>query len=212
MDGRFDDGKDDEALRTIGEVALALGIKPHVLRYWEQQFPSLRPLKRSGGRRYYRPADVALVERIDRLVNEDGYTLKGARKVIADMNEEAAENAGSRAGENTPEDRSVSESSMDRTARGAITVSSGDLVDQAASDGGLDAFFGRKAAEAPSAAVRTERDHGDRPEAGEPMPTGTNEAENPTFVAASDPGELSLLEVADQLRSIRDRLAAAIQA
>ena len=74
----FDDGKDASALRTIGEVSGALGIKAHVLRYWEQQFPMLQPLKRSGGRRYYRPADVALIETIDRLVNKQGYTLKGA--------------------------------------------------------------------------------------------------------------------------------------
>ncbi|WP_338445547.1 MerR family transcriptional regulator [Pelagerythrobacter marensis] len=78
MAAEFDDGKDAGALRTIGEVGQALGIKPHVLRYWEQQFPMLRPLKRSGGRRYYRAEDVALVERIDRLVNREGYTLKGA--------------------------------------------------------------------------------------------------------------------------------------
>ena len=69
-------------MRTIGEVAAAFGIRQHVLRYWEQQFPMLRPLKRSGGRRYYRPEDVALVETIDRLINREGYTLKGARHVI----------------------------------------------------------------------------------------------------------------------------------
>jgi DNA-binding transcriptional MerR regulator len=79
---RFDDGKEPEALRTIGEVATAFGIRQHVLRYWEQQFPMLRPLKRSGGRRYYRPEDVQLVETIDRLVNREGYTLKGARQAI----------------------------------------------------------------------------------------------------------------------------------
>jgi DNA-binding transcriptional MerR regulator len=78
----FEDGKDEGALRTIGEVSEALDIKPHVLRYWEQQFSLLKPLKRSGGRRYYRPADVALVEEIDRLVNEEGYTLKGAEAVL----------------------------------------------------------------------------------------------------------------------------------
>ncbi len=78
----FDDGKDDGALRTIGEVSEALGIKPHVLRYWEAQFPLLKPMKRSGGRRYYRPADVALVGTIDRLVNREGYTLKGAEAVL----------------------------------------------------------------------------------------------------------------------------------
>lgn len=80
---RFDDGKEARALRTIGEVANALDLRQHVLRYWEQQFPMLQPLKRSGGRRYYRPEDVALVQTIDRLVNREGYTLKGARQALA---------------------------------------------------------------------------------------------------------------------------------
>lgn len=80
---RFEDGKDAGALRSIGEVSAALGIKPHVLRYWEDQFPSLRPLKRAGGRRLYRPEDVALIERIESLVTREGFTLKGARAVIA---------------------------------------------------------------------------------------------------------------------------------
>lgn len=78
----FQDGKDMGALRTIGEVAKATGVKSHVLRYWEQQFPMLRPLTRSGGRRYYRPEDIALVEKIDRLVNREGYTLKGAKAAL----------------------------------------------------------------------------------------------------------------------------------
>ena len=78
----FDDGKEEGALRTIGEVARATGIKAHVLRYWEQQFSMLKPLTRSGGRRYYRPEDVALVERIDALVNRQGYTLKGAKAAL----------------------------------------------------------------------------------------------------------------------------------
>lgn len=78
----FNDGKERSAFRTIGEVSDALGIKPHVLRYWEQQFSLLRPLKRSGGRRLYRPTDIEMVEQIDRLVNEEGYTLKGAEAVL----------------------------------------------------------------------------------------------------------------------------------
>jgi DNA-binding transcriptional MerR regulator len=81
----FDDGKDAGALRTIGELGEALGIKAHVLRYWEDQFPTLQPLKRSGGRRYYRPEDVALVREIDRLVNREGYTLRGARTALKDF-------------------------------------------------------------------------------------------------------------------------------
>jgi len=79
---QFDDGKDPGALRTIGEVAKALGIRQHVLRYWEEQFPTLKPVKRSGGRRYYRPEDVALITTIDRLVHHEGYTLRGARQAI----------------------------------------------------------------------------------------------------------------------------------
>ncbi|MFC0590700.1 MerR family transcriptional regulator [Novosphingobium aquiterrae] len=82
-DAQYSDGKDPEALRTIGEVAKALGIRQHVLRYWEEQFPMLRPLKRSGGRRYYRPEDVQLVETIHRLVHKQGYTLKGAKNALS---------------------------------------------------------------------------------------------------------------------------------
>ena len=79
----FDDGKAPDALRTIGEVAAALDIRQHVLRYWEEQFPMLRPVKRSGGRRYYRPEDVRLVATIDRLVHREGYTLRGARQALS---------------------------------------------------------------------------------------------------------------------------------
>ena len=82
LSNHFADGKAPDALRTIGEVASALGIRQHVLRYWEEQFPMLRPLKRSGGRRYYRADDIALVARIDRLVHHEGYTLRGARLAL----------------------------------------------------------------------------------------------------------------------------------
>ncbi len=90
----FDDGKDAGALRTIGELGEALGIKAHVLRYWEDQFPQLKPLKRSGGRRYYRPEDVALVREIDRLVNREGYTLRGAKSALKDVKPGEAETRG----------------------------------------------------------------------------------------------------------------------
>ncbi len=80
---QFDERKAPDALRTIGELAKAIGIRQHVLRYWEEQFPMLKPLKRSGGRRYYRLEDVAMVESIDRLVHKEGYTLKGAKVVLS---------------------------------------------------------------------------------------------------------------------------------
>jgi DNA-binding transcriptional MerR regulator len=78
----FDDGKAPDALRTIGEVTRALGIRQHVLRYWEEQFPMLSPVKRSGGRRYYRPEDIALIAQIDRLVHREGFTLRGAKQFL----------------------------------------------------------------------------------------------------------------------------------
>jgi DNA-binding transcriptional MerR regulator len=77
--------KADDALRTIGELSAELRIKPHILRYWEEQFPTLRPLKRAGGRRHYRAKDVELVRTIDRLLNQEGFTIRGARKYLADV-------------------------------------------------------------------------------------------------------------------------------
>lgn len=70
------------ALRTIGEVAAETGIAPHILRYWEQAVPALRPLRRAGGRRYFREEDVALVRRLDELVSRQGYTLDGAARAL----------------------------------------------------------------------------------------------------------------------------------
>ena len=72
--------KSSDAFRTISEVAEHLDIPPHVLRFWETKFSTLRPLKRSGGRRYYRPDDVALLERIRDLLYKEGFTIKGAQK------------------------------------------------------------------------------------------------------------------------------------
>lgn len=75
--------KADSAYRTIGEVANETGLPQHRLRYWEQRFPQLRPLTRAGQRRYYRPEDVALVRRIDDLLNRQGYTIRGVQKLLA---------------------------------------------------------------------------------------------------------------------------------
>ena len=75
--------KSDQAFRTIGELADDLGVPQHILRYWETRFPQLRPLQRAGNRRYYRPADVALAQRIHRLLNQDGYTIRGVQQLLA---------------------------------------------------------------------------------------------------------------------------------
>ena len=74
--------KAEGAFRTIGEVSAELGVPQHILRYWETRFPQLRPLQRAGNRRYYRPADLALVRRIDSLLNCEGYTVRGVQQLL----------------------------------------------------------------------------------------------------------------------------------
>ncbi|MES2420327.1 MAG: MerR family transcriptional regulator [Pseudomonadota bacterium] len=75
--------KTPAAFRTIGELAADTGLPHHILRYWETRFPQLRPLQRAGNRRYYRAEDVALVRRIDALLNREGYTVRGVQKLLA---------------------------------------------------------------------------------------------------------------------------------
>ncbi len=76
------DRKSAAAFRTISEVAGELDVPQHVLRFWETRFSHVRPLKRGGGRRYYRPDDVALLRRIKTLLYTDGYTIKGVQKLL----------------------------------------------------------------------------------------------------------------------------------
>jgi DNA-binding transcriptional MerR regulator len=74
--------KTDAAFRTIGEVADQLGLPQHVLRFWEKKFHQIRPVKRNGGRRYYRTGDIALLEEVRVLLHEQGYTIKGVQKLL----------------------------------------------------------------------------------------------------------------------------------
>jgi DNA-binding transcriptional MerR regulator len=74
--------KGASAFRTIGEVAEDLDLPAHVLRFWETKFPQLKPLKRGGGRRYYRPEDVVLLHRIRQCLYQDGYTIRGVQRLL----------------------------------------------------------------------------------------------------------------------------------
>jgi DNA-binding transcriptional MerR regulator len=74
--------KSAHAFRTISEVATELDVPQHVLRFWESKFSQIRPLKRGGGRRYYRPEDIDLLRRIRSLLYEDGYTIKGVQRLL----------------------------------------------------------------------------------------------------------------------------------
>jgi DNA-binding transcriptional MerR regulator len=90
-DGRHRAQKAPTAFRTISEVAEDLQIPQHVLRFWETKFPQLKPLKRGGGRRYYRPEDIALLRRISDLLYTQGYTIKGVQRLLREGGLEEAE-------------------------------------------------------------------------------------------------------------------------
>jgi DNA-binding transcriptional MerR regulator len=77
-----DNSKSRDAFRTISEVADTLGVQQHVLRFWETKFSQIRPLKRGGGRRYYRPEDMELLKTIQHLLYSEGYTIKGVQKLL----------------------------------------------------------------------------------------------------------------------------------
>lgn len=77
--------KGPEAFRTISEVAEELGVPQHVLRFWETRFPQIKPIKRGGGRRYYRPNDVDLLTGIKRLLYGEGYTIRGVQRILREQ-------------------------------------------------------------------------------------------------------------------------------
>lgn len=92
--------KSADAFRTISEVAEDLDLPQHVLRFWETRFVQIKPLKRAGGRQFYRPDDVELLRAIQRLLYGEGYTIKGVQKLLKDQGVSAlvASNRGERAG------------------------------------------------------------------------------------------------------------------
>lgn len=84
-DGRDGAGKGPDAFRTISEVADELGLPQHVLRFWETRFPQVKPVKRGGGRRYYRPADVDLLRGVKELLYGKGYTIRGVQRILREQ-------------------------------------------------------------------------------------------------------------------------------
>jgi len=77
--------KSPDAFRTISEVAEWLGVQAHVLRFWESKFTHVKPVKRAGGRRYYRPTDMQLLGGIKKLLHDDGLTIKGVQKILREQ-------------------------------------------------------------------------------------------------------------------------------
>jgi len=82
VDGEDRSGKSPDAYRTIGEASEVIGVPQHVLRFWETRFFQVRPVKRAGNRRYYRPGDIALLKRIRQLLHDDGYSIRGVQRLL----------------------------------------------------------------------------------------------------------------------------------
>ena len=116
--GRLRPRKTADAFRTISEVADELHVPQHVLRFWETKFPQVRPLKRGGGRRYYRPEDVALLRRVAELLYTHGYTIKGVQRLLREGGGELQENIPPM----TPQEREAALAEREAALVGEVTA------------------------------------------------------------------------------------------
>lgn len=113
--------KSADAFRTIGEVADELDVPKHVLRFWESKFPQIRPMKRGGGRRYYRPEDMELLRGIRHLLHAEGYTIKGVQKILREQGIEQVKVA-------VEQHAAAKSRSATRAGRSSSTPSTGAIV------------------------------------------------------------------------------------
>lgn len=173
--------KAEDALKTVSDVKEILGVQPHVLRYWESQFAQVKPLKRAGGRRYYRPEDVRLLAGIQKLLHDEGLTIKGVRKVLESKGVGHVANLAGQA------DEAADSEAREMRSADAETRGSGDAV---LANGGADPD-----------AVPGERDVPARALDGPERRAGGG-----TPAAAE---RQALLSVYEKLKSLRARMAAA---
>jgi DNA-binding transcriptional MerR regulator len=123
-------GKSAAAFRTISEVSQQLEVPQHVLRFWETKFAQVRPLKRGGGRRYYRPEDVALLRRIRDLLYGDGYTIKGVQRLLREGRGKAGNGNGATAAEGSADRPAAGEGGRREAARRAeLEALLGELIE-----------------------------------------------------------------------------------
>ncbi|WP_020185138.1 MerR family transcriptional regulator [Methylopila sp. 73B] len=115
--------KGPEAFRTISEVAEELGVPQHVLRFWETRFPQIKPIKRGGGRRYYRPNDVDLLTGIKHLLYGEGYTIRGVQRILREQGgRKVAAYADGGAPAPDAADQDVAEARADRAAEAEASI------------------------------------------------------------------------------------------
>src|SRR5262245_27933614 len=116
--------KSAEAFRTISEVAAELAIPKHVLRFWEGRFPQIRPMKRGGGRRYYRPEDLDLLRGIRQLLHNEGYTIKGVQKILRESGVDEVKKWGRTGTASAPPKRAPAKSGKSSIAGSRAVVAS----------------------------------------------------------------------------------------
>jgi DNA-binding transcriptional MerR regulator len=151
--------KSPDAFRTISEVADHLDTPAHVLRFWESRFPQIRPVKRAGGRRYYRPADVALLTGIKRLLHDEGLTIRGVQKILR---EHGVRHVAGLSGEPLPDDIEMdAEAALEAALAANFGAFDGESVSperaESATIVALETALRRPAAEAPVVADLFER-------------------------------------------------------
>lgn len=187
--------KSANAYRTISEVAGSLGVPQHVLRFWETKFPAVKPLKRGGNRRYYRPEDIEVLQVIHKLLHVDGYTIKGAQKLLKErgvralveelLNEGAPETALENPTEEAPTEEAATEASPQTDAQAEAEAET--EAGAALAEAGIP--------EAPTA---------------EPEPTRPAPADAPAQDQALDTPQAPQAALVAELKSIRAKLANAL--
>ena len=120
--------KSAEAYRTIGEVAEELKLPQHVLRFWETRFPQIKPLKRAGGRRFYRPEDLALLRAVKLLLYGEGYTIKGVQRLLQEQGPKAVAAVLARPGSPVQAKRSADDRPATKPGADAGTIGPADVL------------------------------------------------------------------------------------
>ncbi|RYH03235.1 MerR family transcriptional regulator [Salipiger sp. IMCC34102] len=194
--------KSPDAFRTIGEVSDVLDTPPHVLRFWESKFAQVKPVKRAGGRRYYRPDDLALLGGIRVLLHEQGLTIKGAQKVLRDQGVKHVADLGLSALEDAQDDRTGAADVIDHVPSDSSKLTGVPTSASAPSDD-TESIRAEDAA-SPASAQPSEPRSQVVPL--RPRPAGATRPALLSLAARSDPE--NLLREADTLGPLLDRLDA----